>query len=56
MKKVKVADLSAHKNPINGSWVVSAVVDGYTVSVAYYYYTKNEAVRLFREAVNNGKR
>ena len=32
----------------NGSWVVSAVVDGYLESISYYGYTKREAVARFR--------
>jgi hypothetical protein len=33
----------------NGSWVISAVVDGYLESISYYGYTKQEAMARFRE-------
>jgi len=34
-----------------GAWVVSDIVGGYWVTRRYYYYTKREAVRLFRQEV-----
>lgn len=34
-----------------GAWVVSDIVNGYRVSRRYYFYTKREAVRLFRQEV-----
>ena len=37
-----------------GAWRVAAIVAGYRVERAYYYYTKREAVRLFRAAVRAG--
>jgi 5-bromo-4-chloroindolyl phosphate hydrolysis protein len=38
----------AEKNN-EGAWVVSDIVNGYRVSRRYYFYTKREAVRLFRQ-------
>ena len=32
-----------------GAWVISDIIGGYRVSQTYYYYTKRESVRLFRE-------
>ena len=40
--------ISATRQWHNGSWVVSAVVDGYLESISYYGYTKREAVARFR--------
>lgn len=34
-----------------GAWVISAEVKGYLVTKSYYFYTKREAVKLFKEAV-----
>jgi len=31
-----------------GAWVISDIIGGYRVSQTYYYYTKREAIRLFR--------
>lgn len=32
-----------------GAWVVSDIVNGYRVARRYYYYSKREAVRLFKQ-------
>lgn len=32
-----------------GAWVVSDSIGGYLVTRRYYFYTKREAVRLFRQ-------
>ena len=32
-----------------GYWVVSDVVGGYLVTRKYLYYSKREAIRMFRE-------
>lgn len=42
-------EMSAHRHPVNGAWIVRAIVRGYYVERAYYDYTKREALRLFRE-------
>ena len=34
-----------------GAWLISDIVGGYRISQRYYFYTKREAVRLFREYV-----
>lgn len=38
----------------HGAWVVAEVVGGYRVSRTYYGYTRQEAMRLFREEVGYG--
>ena len=48
MRKTSVHDVSVNRNPINGSIVVSAIVDGFIESIAYYGYSKRDAMRLFR--------
>ena len=40
--------LSITKNPINGSYVVSDIIDGHLVTRTYYGYTKKECRRMFR--------
>jgi hypothetical protein len=35
----------------NGSYLCSAIVEGYRFSRVYYGYTKRESVRLFRNAI-----
>jgi hypothetical protein len=37
----------AEKN-YEGAWVVSDIVGGYLVTRRYYYYTKREALAMFR--------
>jgi hypothetical protein len=39
----------------SGGWRISAIVGGYYVEQVYYYYTKREAVRLFRAAARAGR-
>jgi hypothetical protein len=34
-----------------GAWVVSDIVGGYWVSRRYYFYTKREALALFKREV-----
>jgi hypothetical protein len=34
-----------------GAWVVSDIVGGYWVSRRYYYYTKRQALAMFRAEV-----
>jgi len=51
VRKTKVHDVSVNRNPINGSVVVSAVVDGFLESIAYYGYNKREAMQLFRRNI-----
>jgi hypothetical protein len=43
----------AEKN-YEGAWVVSDIVGGYLVTRRYYYYTKREALAMFkREVLSN---
>lgn len=41
-------------NP-NGSITVSAIVDGYLVSRTYYWYTRREAVAMFRASIGGAR-
>jgi hypothetical protein len=40
--------MTINKNT-EGYWVVSDVIGGYLVTRKYLYYTKREAIRMFRE-------
>jgi hypothetical protein len=44
-----VMTITATRQWNNGSWIISAVVDGYLESISYYGYTKQEAMARFRE-------
>ena len=33
----------------NGSILISDIVDGYWIKQVYYFYSKKEAIKLFRE-------
>jgi hypothetical protein len=33
----------------NGSILISDIIDGYWIKKVYYFYSKKEAVKLFRE-------
>jgi hypothetical protein len=33
----------------NGSLLISDIVDGYWIKKVYYFYSKKEAIKLFRE-------
>jgi len=43
--------ISATRQWHNGSWVISAVVDGYLESISYYGFTKKEAIARFRAEI-----
>jgi len=32
-----------------GAWRISDIINGYWVSRVYYFYTKREAIKLFRK-------
>ena len=36
---------------IQGAYVISAIVRGYLVTRTYFYYTKAEAIQLFKAEV-----
>jgi hypothetical protein len=38
-----------------GAWRVSAIIGGWRYSKQYFYYTKREAVELFKEEFLKGK-
>lgn len=43
------------KHPVNGSYIVSDIIDGQRVQRVYFYYTKRECLRMFREETNKKK-
>lgn len=34
-----------------GAWCISAIVNGHLVQRQYFFYTKREAIRLFKEYI-----
>ena len=34
---------------LNGSYLISDIVNGYWIKQVYYFYTTREAMKLFRE-------
>ena len=43
-----MSDFIVKKNE-TGAWEISDIVNGYLLSKVYYFYTKKDAVRLFKE-------
>ena len=39
-----------------GAWRISDIVAGYWVTKVYYFYTKKEAIKMFRKDKNGKKR
>jgi hypothetical protein len=39
--------MTAQKNS-EGAWIVSDIIGGYLVTRTYYYYSKREAIALFK--------
>jgi len=39
----------------NGSFLISDIVNGYYVKKVYYFYSKKEAMKLFREYIKQEK-
>ena len=39
--------MTIEKNPINGAWYVSDMIDNHLVSMQYFHYTRAEAVAAF---------
>jgi len=39
----------------NGSILISDIVDGYWIKQVYYFYSKKEAIKLFREYIKKEK-
>mgnify|MGYP005992338265 FL=1 len=37
------------KNKINGSLIISDIKNGYWFKRVYYFYTKKEAVKMFKQ-------
>lgn len=40
--------MTIRKN-VNGYWIISDIIDGYRVVRKYLYYTKKQAIRLFKK-------
>jgi hypothetical protein len=41
-------EIYAYRHPVNGAWILSAIVGHARIEKAYYFYTKREAIKLFR--------
>jgi hypothetical protein len=39
----------------NGSLLISDIVKGYWIKQVYYFYSKKEAIKLFREYIKQEK-
>jgi hypothetical protein len=48
-------EIYAHKHPVNGAWILSAIVGYERIERAFYYYTKREAMTLFRREIAKRK-
>jgi hypothetical protein len=40
----------------NGAWRISDMINGYLVQHVYYFYSKREAMAMFRQMVKEMKR
>ena len=56
MQTIKTKDIHIERHPVNGSWSVSAMVDGYRIHRSYYEYTKKEAIAEFKQEITKCKR
>jgi len=41
--------LTIERNAVDGTWHIMDIIDGQLVQRTYYFYTKRQAQRLFRE-------
>lgn len=41
------------QNKINGAWEISCVIKNETIRRTYYFYTKAQAIKLFKQEVKN---
>jgi len=48
-------EIYAHKHPVNGAWILSAIVGYERIERAYYFYNKREAMTLFRREIAKRK-
>lgn len=57
MPKLHLNDITITRHPVSGAWLVSAIVGegagAYLLRRTYIGYTKQEAIRLFREEAHN---
>lgn len=40
--------MTIEKNPVNGAWRISDVIDSQLVSMQYFWYTKRQAIAEFK--------
>ena len=43
------------RKSFQGAWIISDIIDGYLVEKQYMFYTKKEAIRLFKENYKKGE-
>jgi hypothetical protein len=43
--------MTVERLPFNDGWLISDVLNGYLVSRKYFFYTKKEAIALFKQEV-----
>ena len=43
------------KNKINGSFIISDIINGYLFKKVYYFYTKKQAIKLFKKQLKEIK-
>lgn len=48
-------EIYAYRHPINGAWILSAMLEHARIEKAYYFYTKREAMTLFRREIAKRK-
>lgn len=47
--------MTVMQDPVRGCYVISELVDRHLVTRKYYFYTKREAIRLFRNEIKEMK-
>lgn len=50
-QKIKIPEITAEKNKVNGSWVISTIYKNFLVTRTYYGFTKREAISEFKQAL-----
>lgn len=45
-------NISAERHPVSGAWIISAIIRGHLITRTYYGYTKQNAIRDFRNTQN----
>lgn len=44
-------EIYAYRHPVNGAWILSAIVGYERIERAFYFYNKREAMTLFRREI-----